>query len=82
MDFIVGDMKIAIEAKSSHRIHSDHLKGLKELAREHPKVGKRLLVCTSSERRSTEDDIQIIPAVRHQLQNLLRICGVENCFEK
>ena len=62
VDFIVGDMKIAIEAKSSHRIHSDHLKGLKELAREHPKVGKRLLVCTSSERRSTEDGIQIIPA--------------------
>jgi predicted AAA+ superfamily ATPase len=62
VDFIIGDMKIAIEAKSSHRINSDHLKGLKELAREHPKVGKRLLVCTSSERRSTEDGIQIIPA--------------------
>jgi predicted AAA+ superfamily ATPase len=62
VDFIVGDMKVAIEAKSSSRITLDHLRGLRALAEEHPEVGRRIVVCLERDERRTEDGIEIIPA--------------------
>lgn len=61
VDFIVGDMELAIEAKSSRKINSDHLKGLRQLRVEYPKVKKRIIVCLESEARKTDDDILILP---------------------
>ncbi len=62
VDFIIDDMRVAIEAKASARIVSDHLKGLRQLVRDHPRVGRRLLVCLEPKARRTEDGIEILPA--------------------
>ena len=62
VDFVVGDMRLAIEAKATSRITSDHLKGLRTLAEEHPGVA-RAVVCLETRPRRTADGIEIIPAV-------------------
>ncbi|MAE96922.1 MAG: AAA family ATPase [Deltaproteobacteria bacterium] len=62
VDFVLGDMEIAIEAKSSARVTRDHLKGLRSLVEDHPGVGRRIVVCRESRARKTEDGIEILPA--------------------
>ena len=61
MDFIVGDMELAIEAKSSPRITSDHLFGLREIIKDHPKIKRRVLVSLEARPRKTEEGIEILP---------------------
>ena len=60
VDFIVNDLECAIECKSSASIHSAQLKGLREIAAEHPGVGRRIVVSTVADSRTTEDGIEII----------------------
>jgi hypothetical protein len=55
-------MQIAIEAKAVARITSDHLKGLRALKQDHPKVRRRILVCLERKRHRTEDGILVMPA--------------------
>ena len=62
VDFVVGDMRIAIEAKATARITSSHLKGLRTLAEEHPGTSSRIVVCLEPRPRRTEDGIDIIGA--------------------
>ena len=62
VDFVVGDMRLAIEAKSSARITRDHLKGLRSLAEDHPDVKSRIVVCREPRARRTEDGIEVLPA--------------------
>ena len=62
VDFIVGDMRLAIEAKASARITSDHLRGLRTLSQEHPDVPARVVVCIEPRPRRTDDGIDILPA--------------------
>ena len=62
VDFIVNDMRIAIEAKASGKISANHLKGLRSLKLDHSGVGRRLVVCCEDKSRMTEDGIEIIPA--------------------
>jgi len=62
VDFIVNDMKVAIEAKASEKISGKHLKGLRSLKVDHPDVGRRIIVCNEKKLRTTEDNIEIIPA--------------------
>ena len=61
VDFIIGDLELAIEAKSSDRIHGDHLKGLRELKKEYPELKKACVVCLEEKARLTEDGILILP---------------------
>lgn len=61
VDFVLGDMAVAIEAKSSSRITSDHLKGLRTLAEDHQRVGRRIVVCREPRARKTDDGIEILP---------------------
>lgn len=61
VDFILGDMKIAIEAKASDSIGNKHTKGLRELKRDFPTVKRRLVVCNEPRRRLTDDGIEILP---------------------
>ena len=61
VDFVLGDMQIAIEAKSSARITRDHLKGLRSLVEDHPRVGRRIVVCREPRARRTEDGIEVLP---------------------
>jgi predicted AAA+ superfamily ATPase len=68
VDLIVGNMKVAIEFKSSDRITKDHLKGLKALLEEHSPE-QALLVCNEKEPRKLENGIRILPY--HNFLNLL-----------
>ena len=61
VDFIVGDMRLAVEAKATGRIVPRHLKGLRSLVTDHPKVGGRVVVCLEDRPRRTEDGIDILP---------------------
>ena len=60
VDFICGDMHTAIEVKSSTRIHSGHLRGLKAL-KEEKKAKNFILVCRESEPRTVDKNIHILP---------------------
>lgn len=62
VDFVVGDMRVALEAKSSARISRQHLSGLRSLQREHPETARRVLVCLEPKPRRTEGGIDILPA--------------------
>jgi predicted AAA+ superfamily ATPase len=60
VDFIINDMELAIEAKSSAKITSDHLRGLRALTEDHPKVKRRILVSLEKQSRRTEDGIELM----------------------
>jgi uncharacterized protein len=60
VDFIVNDMECAIEVKASGAIASHHLKGLRELARDHPEVKRRVLLSAEPRDRRTPDGIDIL----------------------
>jgi predicted AAA+ superfamily ATPase len=62
VDFIVDNLRLAIEAKATKRVHADHLRGMRELAREHPKLGRRIIVSLDQRPRRTEDGIDVLPA--------------------
>ena len=62
VDFVMGDMQVAIEAKSSSRITVDDLKGLRTLGKDHPDVSRRIVVCCEAKERTTDDGIEIMPA--------------------
>ena len=69
VDFVLGNMQLAIEAKSSATITRGHLKGLRSLAEDHPDVERRIVVCREPRARKTDDGIEILPAATfvHQL---------------
>jgi predicted AAA+ superfamily ATPase len=60
VDFIIGHMKCAIEAKASDRIHSDHTKGLREIVEDYPEIQRRIIVCLEPISRRTPDDIEVM----------------------
>jgi len=62
VDFVLGDMQLVIEAKSSDRISRDHLKGLRSLALDHPRAGRRIVVSREARACRTDDGIEILPA--------------------
>ena len=62
VDFIVNDMQAAIEAKATAKVTADHVKGLRALAQDHPRIKQRLIVCLEPKSRHTEDGILILPA--------------------
>ena len=62
VDFIVNDMELAIEAKAAAKVTPDHLKGLRELARDHRGIKQRVIVCLERTSRRTDDGIWILPA--------------------
>ena len=62
VDFVLGDVRVAVEAKASPRIAAHHLRGLRTLAKEHPGVGRRIVVCLELRARRTDDGIEILPA--------------------
>lgn len=64
VDFLLDDLSIAIEAKSSESIGNQHLKGLRSIVAEYPEIGQRVVVCREQRARLTEDGILILPAER------------------
>ncbi len=61
VDFIIDDMELAIEAKSSAKITKDHLRGLQELTTDHPELKRKIVVCLENRPRRTQDGIEIMP---------------------
>lgn len=62
VDFVVDDMRLAIEAKATAKVTSDHLKGLRALRVDHPRIREQVLVCLERRSRRTDDNILILPA--------------------
>ena len=62
VDFVVGSMQLAVEAKASRNIGSRHLRGLRSVIRDHPSIGRRIIVCLEARARRTRDGIDILPA--------------------
>lgn len=62
VDFIVNDLAVAIEAKGTANVTADHLRGLRELARDHPRTGRRIVVCLEARPRRTDDGVEVLPA--------------------
>jgi predicted AAA+ superfamily ATPase len=60
VDFILNDLECAIEVKSSSHINEKHLKGLRELKSEYPKVKRRIVVSNEKVSRKTSDGIEIL----------------------
>ncbi len=62
VDFVVGDMQLAVEVKASARIGRQHLKGIRSMAQDHPQVRRRIVVCLEPKTRLTDDGIEVVPA--------------------
>jgi predicted AAA+ superfamily ATPase len=62
VDFIVNEMQLSIEAKATIKVTADHLKGLRAVAQDHPRIRQRVVVCLERISRRTEDGILILPA--------------------
>lgn len=60
VDFIIGDMEVAVEAKTSSNITNQRLKGLRSLVVDNPNVRKRVVVSLETKSRTTDDDIEIL----------------------
>ena len=60
VDFIVGDMEFAVEAKASANITNQRLKALRSLVVDNPSVKKRVVVSLESRSRVTEDGIDVL----------------------
>jgi predicted AAA+ superfamily ATPase len=61
VDFVVNNLEFAIEAKASSKITDDHLRGLRELAKDQPNVKHRIVVSLEPKTRVTSDGIKILP---------------------
>ncbi len=61
VDFVVGDMRCAIEAKAVARVTSDHLKALRQLVVDQPGVRRRVVASLEPSPRVTEDGIEVLP---------------------
>jgi predicted AAA+ superfamily ATPase len=60
VDFILGDMDVAIEVKGSQRVHIGHIRGLKALLEEH-RVKKAILVSLDKQPRKVDPNIEVLP---------------------
>jgi hypothetical protein len=69
VDFVGGDLAAAIEVKGTEQAGSPHVAGLQAIREDHPRVGRRILVCLERRRRVREDGIEVLP-VREFLARL------------
>ena len=60
VDFILGDMNVAIEVKGSHRVHSTHTRGLRALLEEHT-VKRAVIVSLEKQSRKLDSAIEVLP---------------------
>ena len=60
VDFILGDMNVAIEVKGTQRVHSGHARGLKALLEEHS-VERAIIVSPEKEPKRLESPLEVLP---------------------
>ncbi len=60
VDFILGDMNVAIEVKGTQRVHSGHARGLKALLEENS-VERVIIVSLEKEPKRLESSLEVLP---------------------
>jgi uncharacterized protein len=60
VDFILGNMQVAVETKGSSKVHSAHMRGLKALLEEH-QVQKAIIVALEKQPRMLENKVEVLP---------------------
>ncbi|MCC6764335.1 MAG: ATP-binding protein [Deltaproteobacteria bacterium] len=60
VDFVLGAMEVAVEVKSSARVHDGDLRGLRALKEEH-RVRRAVMVCLEHTPRTLADGIEVLP---------------------
>jgi predicted AAA+ superfamily ATPase len=60
VDFIIGDMQLAVEAKGAPRVHEGDLRGLRVLHDE-SRVRRAIVVCLEREPRRVDRHVEILP---------------------
>jgi predicted AAA+ superfamily ATPase len=60
VDFVLGEMDVAVEVKGSRRVHDGDLRGLRTLAEE-GRVRRRVVVCLEERPRRLADRIEVLP---------------------
>jgi predicted AAA+ superfamily ATPase len=60
VDFVVGHMSAAIEAKATEKVHGEHLKGLRALREDYPEARRLHVVSLEAHSRLTDDGISIL----------------------
>jgi len=60
VDFILDDMKLAVEVKASGKIHSGHTRGLKALQEEYS-IGRVVIVSLEKHPRRFDSSIEVLP---------------------
>ena len=60
VDFILGEMDVAIEVKGSQRVHSKHTRGLRALLEEHS-VKRTVIVSLEKYPRKLDPQLEILP---------------------
>ena len=61
VDFVVGEMALALEVKATQRAGGRHFSGLQAIREDQPGVGRRILVCLEARRRLRSDGIEVMP---------------------
>lgn len=61
VDFVINDMEMAIEAKATPRVTVDHLRGLRAIKADYPRIRRRIVVSLEPKARRTDDGIEILP---------------------
>lgn len=60
VDFVVDELRLAVECRASAGVRPGHLKNLRALAEDHPQCRRRILVALTDRSRTTEDGIEIL----------------------
>jgi predicted AAA+ superfamily ATPase len=60
VDFILGNMQVAVETKGSAKVHSAHMRGLKALLEEH-QLQKAIIVALEKQPRMLENKVEVWP---------------------
>jgi len=63
VDFVLGDLEVALEVKATERVRPHHTAGLEAIQAEHPDVGTRILVCLEGLPRRLDNGILVLPAL-------------------
>ena len=61
VDFILGDMAVAIEAKAGEHITTNDMRGLRKLRAAYPQLERRIIVSREPRPRTTADGIEVLP---------------------
>lgn len=60
VDFVLGDLDVAIEVKGNARVHDGDLSGLRALGEEH-RIGRALVVSLERQARTVAPGIEVLP---------------------